>query len=73
MEEQPLLFGRLLRVTSGLGLLAWLVISPPHGLFWQGVLMFLGVSLLVGGVMAYPGCEIWALPNLVLRRRMQCF
>ena len=70
--EGPLFFGRLLRILSGLALFAWLVISPPSGLPWRGVLVFLGLSLVVGGIMAYPGCEIWALPNLLLRRRMHC-
>jgi hypothetical protein len=73
MEEQPLFFGRLLRILSGLALFAWLAISPPVALFWRSVLVFLGLSLVVGGMKAYPGCEIWALPNLLLRRRMQCF
>ena len=73
MEHPPLLFGRLLRILSGLGLFAWLVISPPSGLPWRVVLLFLGISLVLGGVMAHPGCEIMALPNLLLRRRMQCY
>ena len=71
--EGPLFFGRLLRILSGLVLLAWLVISPPSGFLLRGVLAFLGLSLVVGGIVAYPGREIWALPNLLLRRRMQCF
>ncbi len=73
MEEPPLFFGRFLRILSGLALFVWLVISPPSGLPWQVVLVFLGLSLVVGGIMAYAGCEIWALPNLLLRRRMYCF
>jgi hypothetical protein len=73
VEESPLLFGRILRIVSGLALVAWLAISPPPGRLWQGALLFFGLSLLIGGIMAYPGCEIWALPNLLLRRRMQCF
>ncbi len=71
--EGPLFFGRLLRILSGLVLLAWLVISPPSGFLLRGVLAFLGLSLVAGGIMAQPGCEICALPNLFLRRRMHCY
>ena len=73
MEAPPFFFGRFLRILAGLALLAWLVISPPSGLPWRVVLGFFALSLVVGGIMAYPGCEIWALPNLLLRRRMHCF
>jgi len=58
---------------SGLALLAWLGISPPGGFFWRAVLAFFGVSLVLGGIMAYPGCEVTALPNLLLRRRIHCY
>ncbi len=71
--EAPLFFGRSLRILLGLALLVWLVISPPSRLLWQGVLVFFGLSLVVGGIMAYPGCEICALPNLLLRQRMHCY
>jgi len=73
MEAPPLLFGRLLRIVSGVALLVWLVISPPSGLPWRVVLAFFGISLVVGGIMAYPGCEISALPNLLLRRHIHCY
>jgi len=73
MEAPPLLFGRILRIVLGLALLVWLVLFPPAGFLWRGLLLFFGLSLVIGGIMAYPGCEIWALPNLVLRRRMQCY
>jgi hypothetical protein len=71
--EAPLFFGRSLRILLGLALLVWLAFSPPSGFLLRGVLAFLGLSLVVGGIMAYPGCEICALPNLLLRRRMHCF
>jgi len=73
MEAPPLFFGRLLRGLSGIALFAWLFFSPPSGLLWRAVLLFFGISLLIGGAMAYPGCEILALPNLLLRRRMHCY
>ena len=73
MEPPPLLFGRLLRIISGFALLGWLLFSPPAGFPWRLGLLFFGISLVVGGVMAYAGCEILALPNLLLRRRMHCY
>lgn len=72
MMEKPLLVGRLLRIILGIGTLAYVFFSP-WGLFWQVVLVFLGVSLVVGGIMAYPGCEIWALPSVLFRKRLHCF
>ena len=72
MEAPPLFFGRLLRILLGLALLAWLVITPPHGFLWRAVLVFLGISLVAGGILAHPGCEIWVLPNLLLRSRGHC-
>jgi hypothetical protein len=73
VEALPLFFGRLLRILSGLALLAWFMISPPSGVLWRGVLLFFGLSLVIGGIMAYPGYEISALPNLLLRRHMHCY
>jgi len=71
--KAPLFFGRLLRILLGLALFVWLVISPPSGLLLQGVLVFFGASLVIGGIMAHPGCEICVLPNLLLRQRMHCY
>ena len=65
---KPLFFGRLTRIVAGLSLLiavpavgfdgAWAMVSAG--------MLFLGLSFVVGGVMANPGCEITALLNLVL-------
>jgi len=73
MEPSPLLFGRLARILSGLGLLTWLVISRLSWFPWGLLVLFFAASLVIGGVMAYPGCEIMVLPNLLLRRRMHWF
>ncbi len=65
----PLFFGRLTRVLFGLGSLWWaaqLWSEDPGSWVWAGVLALLGVSFLVGGLMANPGCEVTALPNLFL-------
>jgi hypothetical protein len=72
MMEKPLLVGRFLRIILGISALVYLFFCP-WGLFWQVVLGFLGVSLVIGGIIAYPGCEIWALPSLLFRKRLHCF
>lgn len=73
-RNKPLFFGRLLRVVAGVASLAAV---PAVGLssFWGVVLLFLGVSFLVGGLVGNPGCEITALPNLALpkEKRLHCF
>ncbi len=62
---KPLFWGRALRIVAGVVTLAFV---PLVGLLslWGVVLLFFGVSLLVGGITANPGCEITALPNLAL-------
>jgi len=73
MHDQPLFFGRLLRILLGLALCSWLLVHPPRGIVLQGVVLFLGISLVLGGVKAYAGCEVLALPNLLLRKRLHCY
>ncbi len=69
VRVKPLFFGRVTRIVFGLVALSWGV-----GL-WNGDLasmaaslavILLGLSFLVGGLMANPGCEITALINLLL-------
>jgi len=64
----PLLFGRLTRVVFGAATLAAAVAVGWGGLGGFGfvALLFLGLSFLVGGVSGNTGCELSALPNLVL-------
>jgi len=75
---KPLFFGRLTRVVFGLVALYW------GARLWKPDLapmaaslavIFLGLSFLVGGLMANPGCEITALFNLLLpaEKRLHCF
>lgn len=71
--EKPQIFGRLLRVIFGVATLVFLVFAGSIGLLVQVAIAFLGVSFLVGGLMANPGCEITALPNLFFRTRAHCF
>ena len=69
-----MLFGRGLRIVAGACALAAAVIVGPLGL-WGLLLFFFAASFIVGGLMANPGCEITALPNLLLsaEKRLHCF
>ena len=64
----PLWFGRLSRVVFGVATLVGAVALSSGGLGSIPLigLVFLGLSFLVGGLMGNPGCELSALPNLVL-------
>lgn len=61
---KPLLIGRLSRVAFGLGALAWIWVAP--GWIGTAVLTLLGLSFVIGGLFANPGCELTAIPNLFL-------
>lgn len=73
----PLFFGRLTRGLAGaatLYLALRVARAEPVDWPWAALLGFLGVSFLVGGWVGNPGCEITALPNLVLPadKRLHC-
>ena len=59
----PLWFGRVSRVVFGM---ATLVGAVELGGIPFIASILLGLSFLVGGLMGNPGCELSALPNLVL-------
>ena len=65
---RPLFFGRLFRVVLGIAVLGLTMYFGVDRLsaFGALALAFLGFSFLTAGVMGNPGCEITALPNLVL-------
>ena len=71
---KPKLFGRGLRIIAGVCALVAGIIVGPFGL-WGLLLFFLGASFIAGGLMANTGCEITALPNLLLseEKRLHCF
>ena len=62
---KPLLFGRIARVLFGLVTLGIIPVFNPGGVGLL-VLLFLGISFLVSGMIANPGCEITALLNIFL-------
>lgn len=72
-QAKPLVVGRVLRVLFGVALLAGVATFRPAGLLVPGLLLFLGISLIAGGLLAHPGCEILMLPSLLARRQLQCF
>src|SRR6516165_7213837 len=60
-------------VTSGLLIAVFIAGSSglaivDHGKGQLGVITFLGLSLIVAGLRAVPGCEVMAIPNLFLRK-----
>ncbi len=63
-----LLFGRLARIILGMVSLFLAIYFGSERLGLAGMvdLVFLGVSFLVRGLIGNPGCELSALPNLVL-------
>ncbi len=69
----PLAVGRVTRVVFGVATLYWAnqMGTSELGLPGMVALVFLGVSFLLGGLLGNPGCELSALPNLVLPREKQ--
>jgi hypothetical protein len=68
---EPMLFGRATRVLFGIGtfVLIWVIGVHDLTLVGTGVLAFLGISFLIGGFLANPGCELTAVPNLFLSKK----
>lgn len=66
----PLFFGRSTRIAFGLMTLGAAFVFGVEALSIGGfvALVLLGLSFLVGGLIGNPGCELSALPNLVLPR-----
>lgn len=75
--HRPLFFGGLLRILAGLGCLVGIAFVPLFEYTWLAVLALAlgGLTFLVAGIRANPGCEITALPNLFLppHRQLSCW
>ncbi len=73
---KPLLVGRVSRILAGLASLGAVAFVPLAGFGFLGAaaLAVLGLSFLVGGFVGNPGCEVTALPNLLLRsdKKVHC-
>lgn len=70
---KPLFLGRLSRVIVGAVLLIVILFVEFEGtgIIVGVALAVLGLSFLVGGLMANPGCEVTALLNLLLPAKKQ--
>ena len=71
-------FGSSLGAVVAAGLLVALYVIGVHGslIFGRGegalaVITFLGISLIVAGVRAAPGCEVMAIPSLLFRKHSE--
>ena len=75
-ETRPLAIGRVTRVLFGIGTFAAVFIVGPSAIGTIGTVLAvaLGVSFVVGGLIGNPGCEITAVPNLLLpeSKRIHC-
>jgi hypothetical protein len=73
-QAKPSLIGRTLRVLAGLYFCYWAfaVLEPPielGELVGAILLGLLALSLILGGLTANPGCEVTALPNVILKKK----
>jgi hypothetical protein len=68
---EPMLIGRVTRVLFGVGtfVLIWFIGVNSLTLVGTAALVFLGISFLIGGLVANPGCELTAIPNLFLSKK----
>lgn len=78
MTLKPLLAGRLLRIAAGLVCFYFVFEITASSIDVGEVLAalalaLLGLSFVIGGLSGNPGCEITALPNLLLERKRHFF
>jgi hypothetical protein len=78
VSRRIILFGAYLGAVVPLGLLAALYVVGASGLPILGrgkgqlaAVTFLGVSLVVAGVRAVPGCELMAIPGVFFRKQTE--
>lgn len=74
-RPRPLFLGRLLRILVGTALVLSASFVPDFDQAWIGTtaLILGGATFVVAGIRANPGCEITALPNLLLPAHRQLF
>jgi hypothetical protein len=77
-SQRIVAFGSSLGAVVATGLLVALYVAGTYGslIFGHGegalaVITFLGVSLVVAGARAAPGCEVMAIPNLLFRKHTE--
>jgi hypothetical protein len=71
---RPLFIGRVTRVVFGIGTLVLIPVIGSSTLTTVGTigLAALGLSFLVGGIAGNPGCELTAIPNLLVPKQKRC-
>ena len=69
--HRPLAIGRATRLLFGVALILVALMTGVGTISLLGflALLILGLSFLIGGLLAIPGCELSALPNLMLPKR----
>src|SRR5574337_2096947 len=78
-RQRPMFYGRAGRILLGavcLGFAAFgFVTHPEYSIGARILLLFFGISFVIGGVRATPGCEITAIPNLFVQssRQLTCW
>ena len=76
-QRRPLVIGRVTRIVFGI--MSFVIVAvlgtSTLGGIGTALIVFLGVSFIVGGLIGNPGCEITAIPNLVLpkSKRVHCY
>ena len=72
-EIPPLPIGRISRILFGITTFVIIGLLGVDTLGFLGVAAIgaLGLSFVIGGIFAIPGCEITAIPNLLLPRSMR--
>jgi hypothetical protein len=78
VSQRIVAFGSSLGAVVAAGLLVALYVFGVHGslIFGNGegalaVITFFGISLVVAGVRAAPGCEVMAIPSLLFRKHTE--
>lgn len=72
-EIPPLPIGRISRILFGIATFIIVGVAGVElfGTVGSVLLVGLGVSFVIGGLFAIPGCEITAIPNLLLPKSMR--
>ena len=68
-----MLIGRVSRVVFGVAVIATVFFADVLQVSLLGALalVLLGSSFVIGGLLAIPGCELSALPNLILPEKLR--
>jgi hypothetical protein len=71
VSRRMVAFGSSLGAVVAAGLLVALYVAGAHGEGELAAVTFLGISLVVAGVRAAPGCEVMAIPGLLFGKHTE--